>query len=184
MRWTTNMKETIMELLFPTAGAEEAGADAANAYYAGFADQITVNEAEAEQATPVKVAGLPTEGDMEEIIRSIDAELQNAQPELEEAGEEAGDAMSGGFEKAWEALETKAYQAGVSTGAAYAEGLNSQLGAISTAAARLSAAASAGLERAGRLARLGITLNLDGRKVAEGIAPYSDEVMATYLNFD
>lgn len=118
----------------------------------------------------------------EEIIAGLD--LKEYYDDLEDSGEEAGEAMAKGFETAWEALENKAYIAGVSTGAAYTAGLDSQLGAISAAAARLSAVASAGISRAASIARMGITLNLDGRKVAEGLAPYTDEIQATYINFD
>ena len=165
--------------------AEQAGAVVADAYFDGLSDQITANNDEAIQAQSfVNMSGMPTEGDLEEIIKGIDEKLKNAQKDLEEAGEDAGDAMAGGFETAWTVLENKAYMAGVSTGSAFADGLSSQLGAITAAAARLTAVASAGISRAAGIARMGITLNLDGRKVAEGLAPYTDEALETYVNID
>lgn len=178
----------LLDMLLPTAYAEEAeqaGAEAANAYYDGFADQIEVNEAEAEVApNHVDLAGVPTTGEMDALLEHLNEQLQKAQGELEDASEEAGEAMEKGFASAWAELENKAYQAGVSAGAAYAEGLSTQMGLISAAAGRLSAAANASLNRASAIAKMGITLNMDGRKVAEGLVPYVDETMITYLNIN
>lgn len=183
---TEGKDKSLLDILIPPAYAEEKGAEAAQAFLNGMEMEIDIDQSNptlVKSALPT-ISPVQTQQEIEAAMKDIESTVTSYEDDMEEAGEDAGDAMAEGFETAWAALENKAYMAGVSTGAAYAAGLDSQLGAISAAAARLSAVASAGISRAAGIARMGITLNLDGRKVAEGLAPYTDEVMATAINFD
>lgn len=183
---TAGKDKSLLDILIPPAYAEEKGAEAAQAFLNGMEMEIDIDQSNptlVKSALPT-ISPVQTQKEIEAAMKDIESTVTSYEDDMEEVGEDAGDAMAEGFETAWAALENKAYMAGVSTGAAYAAGLDSQLGAISAAAARLSAVASAGISRAAGIARMGITLNLDGRKVAEGLALYTDEVMATAINFD
>lgn len=179
-------KKSLIDILIPTAYAEEKGAEAGQAFVGGMEEEITVDLSDAklvESALPT-ISPVQTQEEIEAAMRDIEATVTSYEDDMEEAGEEAGDAMTDGFATAWRTLDNKAYMAGASMARSYADGVNSQLGVISAAASRLSVAAASALATARAGASRAVVLNLDGRKVAEGIAPYSDEVMATYLNFD
>lgn len=179
-------KKSLIDILIPTAYAEEKGEEAGQAFINGMETEITVDLSEAklvESALPT-ISPVQTQEEIEAAMRDIEDTVTSYEDDMEEAGEETGDAMAKGFDAAWRTLDNKAYMAGASMARSYADGVNSQLGVISAAASRLSAAAASALATARAGASRAVILNLDGRKVAEGIAPYSDEVMATYINFD
>lgn len=105
--------------------------------------------------------------------------------EMEEAGEEAGEAMTEGFEDGIEGMESAAAAMGAAIGAAFGSGLASQVSYVSAASGALAAAAAAGLRAASQLGATGasgggipMVINLDGRQVGTGIAPYTSAAMA------
>ena len=174
------------ELLEVIGEYEKQGAQAADAYFNGFEREIQINT---ENAKPVTFTGpdgkvidlnpIGVAKDVNQLLKDLGIELKDSEDDLKEAGEEAGNAMTGGFETAFAALEKKAYAAGTGMSSSYADGINSQVGAISSAVSRMSAAAAAALSAARATASRPVVLEMDGRKVAEGIIPYSDQLLAT-----
>lgn len=154
------------------AAAQTAGTQAADAFRNGF-----------ELGLDASLWGEGTEAEKIVTISPV---------EMEEAGEEAGTAMSDGFEEGVSGMEGVAENAGAAIGAAFGSGLASQISYVSASAAALAGAAAAGIRAAGQLgalqgARAGgipIVINLDGRQVGTGIAPFASSEMAAAVNFD
>lgn len=166
------LKDLFAEKDAESAAAEAAGTQAADAFLNGMELELD--------------ASLWGEGTEAEKLVTI------SPVEMEKAGEEAGEAMADGFEEGVSGMEGIAESVGAAIGAAFGAGLASKVSYVSAASGALAAAAAAGLRAAGQLGslqRAGSTgvpmvINLDGRQVGTGIAPYASEFMASSLSYD
>lgn len=161
------LKDLFAEKDAESAAAHEAGAQAADAFVNGYGLELE---------NPAQQAGFAIGNWLKDLFTKDEAEA---------AGEEAGEAMMDGFASGVEGMESMAESTGDDIGAAFGTGLASQVSFVSAAAGALAAAAAAGLRAASQLGALGaseggipMVINLDGRQVGTGIAPYASAAMA------
>lgn len=160
-----DIDSVVEELQKKSESYKEAGAEAADAYLNGFETEVDMSTWESKPAE--QLVTIPT-------------------ADMEEAGEEAGQSMTEGFDEGVDGLTSSAETLGVATGAAFAKGLASQVSSVSAASDAIAAAAARGLAAMANL-KSGSTkfgIYLDGRQVGEGVAPYSSEFMASSLTYD
>lgn len=146
----------------------EAGEENADAYLNGFETEVDMSDWEAKPAE--QMTTLPTEA-------------------IAAAGEEAGQTMTDSFGEGVEGMEGAAKDIGVAAGISLAAGLASQVSYVSAASSALAAAAARGIAaisglRGAMTGGLPFVINLDGRQVGAGLAPYSSEFMASQLTTD
>lgn len=136
---------------------------------------------------------LPTgiERDMGQILKDLGITLKESEPELQEAGEGAGSAVSSGFDAGISGMSSAAYTTGAQAAAQMAAGLLSQVGYVAAAGSALGSAASSGMgsASAGRgtsgkgvigtaAGVINAVLNIDGRTFAQATAPYMSSALA------
>ena len=136
---------------------------------------------------------LPTgiERDMGQILKDLGITLKESEPELQEAGEGAGSAVSSGFDSGISGMSSAAYTTGAQAAAQMAAGLLSQVGYVAAAGSALGSAASSGMgsASAGRgtsgkgvigtaAGVINAVLNIDGRTFAQATAPYMSSALA------
>ncbi len=146
----------------------EAGEENADAYLNGFEAEVDMSDWESKPAE--QMTTLPTEA-------------------IAAAGEEAGQTMTDSFGEGVEGMEDAAKSIGVAAGISLAAGLESQVSYVSAASSALAAAAARGIAaisglRGAMTGGLPFVINLDGRQVGAGLAPYSSEFMASQLTTD
>lgn len=136
---------------------------------------------------------LPTgiKRDMDQILKDLGITLKESEPELQEAGEGAGSAVSSGFDSGISGMSSAAYTTGAQAAAQMAAGLLSQVGYVAAAGSALGSAASSGMgsASAGRgtsgkgvigtaAGVINAVLNIDGRTFAQATAPYMSSALA------
>lgn len=136
---------------------------------------------------------LPTgiERDMGQILKDLGITIKEAEPELQEAGEGAGSAVSSGFDSGISGMSSAAYTTGAQAAAQMAAGLLSQVGYVAAAGSALGGAASSGMgsASAGRgtsgngvintaAGVINAVMNIDGRAFAQVTAPYLSSALA------
>lgn len=136
---------------------------------------------------------LPTgiKRDMDQILKDLGITLKESEPELQEAGEGAGSAVSSGFDSGISGMSSAAYTTGAQAAAQMAAGLLSQVGYVAAAGSALGSAASSGMgsASAGRgtsgkgvigtaAGVINAVLNIDGRTFAQATAPYMSAALA------
>lgn len=146
----------------------EAGEENADAYLNGFETEVDMSDWEAKPAE--QMTTLPTEA-------------------IAAAGEEAGQTMTDSFGEGVEGMEGAAKDIGVAAGISLAAGLASQVSYVSATSSALAAAAARGIAaisglRGAMTGGMPFVINLDGRQVGAGLAPYSSEFMASQLTTD
>lgn len=146
----------------------EAGEENADAYLNGFETEVDMSDWESKPAE--QMTTLPTDA-------------------IAAAGEEAGKTMTDSFGEGVEGMEGAAKDIGVAAGISLAAGLASQVSYVSAASSALAAAAARGIAaisglRGATAGALPFVINLDGRQVGAGLAPYSSEFMASNLTTD
>ena len=146
----------------------EAGEENADAYMNGFETEVDMSDWESKPAE--QMTTLPTDA-------------------IAAAGEEAGKTMTDSFGEGVEGMEGAAKDIGVAAGISLAAGLASQVSYVSAASSALAAAAARGIAaisglRGATAGALPFVINLDGRQVGAGLAPYSSEFMASQLTTD
>ena len=146
----------------------EAGEENADAYLNGFETEVDMSDWESKPAE--QMTTIPTEA-------------------IAAAGEEAGQTMTDSFGEGVEGMEDAAKDIGVAAGISLAAGLASQVSYVSAASSALAAAAARGIAaisglRGAMTGGLPFVINLDGRQVGAGLAPYSSEFMASQLTTD
>lgn len=111
--------------------------------------------------------------------------LKEAEPDLKEGGEEAGEALADGFEIGANGVTGRARIAGMDAGKYFGMGLLSQVSYVTMASAQLAAAAASRLASGGAVSgatgmgKAGtIVMQLDGREVGRALLPYQSEGMA------
>ena len=147
---------------------EAAGQESANAYLDGW-ESVVIDPNAAKEAGHL-VTGEPV------TILPVEA--------YQEAGEEAGEELVKSFGEEISQAEKDALAAGEKAALSFGQGLSSRVSYVAGQAAALVAAAKAQYRSAMGGSYANVVLNLDGRKVAEGIAPYSNELMAVATVFD
>lgn len=154
--------------------------------YYGEGEQATITGPEGESYIAI------AERNIDEMIAKIQKTMETGERELQQAGEDAGEAVEDGFSTGTEGMEDLARSMGSSVGLAFGAGLASQVSYVTAASSMLAAAAAAGIRAAGTLGNLQkvgstsvpLVINLDGRQVGTGLAPYSSEFMASSLDYD
>lgn len=120
-----------------------------------------------------------------QVILDTQEALKEAEPDLKEGGEEAGEALADGFEIGANGVTGRARIAGMDAGKYFGMGLLSQVSYVTMASAQLAAAAASRLASGGAVSgatgmgKAGtIVMQLDGREVGRALLPYQSEGMA------
>lgn len=132
--------------------------------------------------TPQEATSTSLLGKWKQEILDTQEALKEAEPDLKEAGEDAGNALVDGAETALGKLAGRAKIFGQDAGLYFGSGLLSQVSYVAMASAQLAAAAASRLTSGSAVSGLKrpteIVLQVDGRSFARGILPYQDEAMA------
>lgn len=190
---------SILDYIIPSASAEEAGVEAGKAYYKGFQaaantgqkgaptleQQLTdflMQDLDMSMFTPQEATSTSLLGKWKQEILDTQEALKEAEPDLKEAGEDAGNALVDGAETALGKLAGRAKIFGQDAGLYFGSGLLSQVSYVAMASAQLAAAAASRLTSGSATSGLKrpteIVLQVDGRSFARGLLPYQDEAMA------
>ena len=135
--------------------------------------------------TPKEATSTSLLGKWKQTILDTQEALKEAEPDLKEGGEEAGEALADGFEIGANGVTGRARIAGMDAGKYFGMGLLSQVSYVTMASAQLAAAAASRLASGGAVSgatgmgRAGtIVMQLDGREVGRALLPYQSEGMA------
>lgn len=135
--------------------------------------------------TPKEATGTSLLDKWKQTILDTQEALKEAEPDLKEGGEEAGEALADGFEIGANGVTGRARIAGMDAGKYFGMGLLSQVSYVTMASAQLAAAAASRLASGGAVSgatgtgRAGtIVMQLDGREVGRALLPYQSEGMA------
>lgn len=135
--------------------------------------------------TPQEATGTSLLDKWKQTILDTQEALKEAEPDLKEGGEEAGEALADGFEIGANGVTGRARIAGMDAGKYFGMGLLSQVSYVTMASAQLAAAAASRLASGGAVSgatgtgRAGtIVMQLDGREVGRALLPYQSEGMA------
>lgn len=136
--------------------------------------------------TPQEATSTSLLGKWKQDILDTQEALKEAEPDLKEAGEDAGNALVDGAETALGKLAGRAKIFGQDAGLYFGSGLLSQVSYVAMASAQLAAAAASRLTSGSATSGLKrpteIVLQVDGRSFARGILPYQDEAMAVNVD--
>lgn len=195
-------RESFLDYIVPSASAEEAGEEAGKAYYEGFKaaantgqngaptleQQLTdflMQDLDMSLFTPKEATGTSLLDKWKQTILDAQEALKEAEPDLKEGGEEAGEALADGFEIGANGVTGRAKIAGMDAGKYFGMGLLSQVSYVTMASAQLAAAAASRLASGGAVSgatgmgKAGtIVMQLDGREVGRALLPYQSEGMA------
>lgn len=135
--------------------------------------------------TPQEATSTSLLGKWKQVILETQEALKEAEPDLKEGGEEAGEALADGFEIGANGVTGRARIAGMDAGKYFGMGLLSQVSYVTMASAQLAAAAASRLASGGAVSgatgmgKAGtIVMQLDGREVGRALLPYQSEGMA------
>lgn len=135
--------------------------------------------------TPKEATSTSLLGKWKQVILETQEALKEAEPDLKEGGEEAGEALADGFEIGANGVTGRARIAGMDAGKYFGMGLLSQVSYVTMASAQLAAAAASRLASGGAVSgatgtgKAGtIVMQLDGREVGRALLPYQSEGMA------
>lgn len=135
--------------------------------------------------TPKEATGTSLLDKWKQTILDAQEALKEAEPDLKEGGEEAGEALADGFEIGANGVTGRAKIAGMDAGKYFGMGLLSQVSYVTMASAQLAAAAASRLASGGAVSgatgmgKAGtIVMQLDGREVGRALLPYQSEGMA------